>query len=201
MRQLLFSQAWLDARLTKKCTQQITWVSSLGRWLRQIGTDERRRVNHEQTSPRSFLWVQRTIHSTGSLNQCRGVAVRWRNQKESLHLLGSCHISLSRQNLPQRSIVWPIRAPVAFAFKMTNAAFEPNGSPHQRDRVVPLVILYRLASNRNQTRRSVSSIQFSSRLAVATSPASSQVPCASRIRKANSRLSSRSSASMVCGST
>ena len=38
----------------------------------------------------------------------------------------------------------------------------------------------RVASNRNHTRRSVSSIQFSMRLAVATSLSSSHSPCASR---------------------
>lgn len=37
----------------------------------------------------------------------------------------------------------------------------------------------RVASNRNQVRRSASSIQFSNRLAVATSPYSSQTPCVS----------------------
>ena len=54
----------------------------------------------------------------------------------------------------------------------------------------------RVASNRNHTRRSAWSIQFSSRLAVATSPCSSQSPCVSRMLAASCLLSSRSSASM-----
>src|SRR5258706_1393722 len=59
----------------------------------------------------------------------------------------------------------------------------------------------RLASNRYQTRFSVSSIQTSSRLAVATSPRSSHTPCASRMCAARRWLSSRNSASMSSGLT
>src|SRR5207302_1167329 len=59
----------------------------------------------------------------------------------------------------------------------------------------------RLASNRNHARRSASSIQTSSRLAVATSPWSSHTPCVSRMRSASRALSSRSSASMSSGVT
>ena len=54
----------------------------------------------------------------------------------------------------------------------------------------------RAASKRNQVRRSASSIQTSSRLAVATSPCSSHRPCVSRMRAARCLLSSRSSASI-----
>ncbi|MGY4487867.1 hypothetical protein ACVWWR_007058 [Bradyrhizobium sp. LM3.2] len=59
----------------------------------------------------------------------------------------------------------------------------------------------RPVSYRNQIRRSVSSIQFSSRLAVATSPYSSQSSWTRRISRVNCWLSLRSSASMSCGST
>src|SRR5690606_24202726 len=58
-----------------------------------------------------------------------------------------------------------------------------------------------LASNRNQTRPSASSTQFSINDAVAMSSCSSQSPCSSRSRAIISRLSSRSSASIVCGGT
>src|SRR5262249_37532694 len=59
----------------------------------------------------------------------------------------------------------------------------------------------RVASNRNQTRRSASSIHTSSRLAVATSRCSSHTECVSRIWEISRWLSSRSSASMSCGET
>src|SRR6266436_223607 len=59
----------------------------------------------------------------------------------------------------------------------------------------------RLISDRNQVRRSVSSIQTSIRLAVATSRCSSQTLCASRRRAARVLLSSANSATMSDGST
>jgi len=59
----------------------------------------------------------------------------------------------------------------------------------------------RLASNRNQVRRSVSSIQTSIRLALAMSLCSSHTPCTSRRLAASALLSSRNSASMSDGST
>src|SRR5882724_412671 len=59
----------------------------------------------------------------------------------------------------------------------------------------------RFISDRNQARRSVSSIQTSIRLAVATSRCSSQTLCASRRRAANVLLSSANSAIMSKGST
>lgn len=59
----------------------------------------------------------------------------------------------------------------------------------------------RLASNRNQTRLSASSIQFSSRLALATSLCSSHSECASRICAVSWLLSSRSSANISRGVT
>src|SRR5438874_7100260 len=61
--------------------------------------------------------------------------------------------------------------------------------------------LPRLISDRNQVRRSVSSIQTSIRLAVATSRCSSQTLCASRRRAASVLLSSANSATMSGGST
>src|SRR6202011_3873593 len=54
----------------------------------------------------------------------------------------------------------------------------------------------RPASKRNQVRRSASSIQVSSKLALATSPCSSQGPCVSRICAASCLLSLHSSANM-----
>src|SRR6059058_2438679 len=59
----------------------------------------------------------------------------------------------------------------------------------------------RFISDRNQVRRSVSSIQTSIRLAVATSRCSSHTLCASRSRTARVWLSSASSAIMSAGST
>src|SRR2546423_15346984 len=59
----------------------------------------------------------------------------------------------------------------------------------------------RFISDRNQVRRSVSSIQTSIRLAVATSRCSSHTLCASRRRAASVLLSSASSATMSRGST
>src|SRR5947207_6096059 len=59
----------------------------------------------------------------------------------------------------------------------------------------------RFISDRNQVRRSVSSIQTSIRLAVATSRCSSHTLCASRRRAASVLLSSANSASMSNGST
>src|SRR5215471_14052471 len=50
----------------------------------------------------------------------------------------------------------------------------------------------RVASNKNQVRRSASSIQISSRLAVATSPCSLHRSCVSRMRATSHLLSSRS---------
>src|SRR6266513_2280044 len=67
-----------------------------------------------------------------------------------------------------------------------------------------LLIAYcrpRFISDRNQVRRSVSSIQTSIRLAVATSRCSSHTLCASRSRAASVWLSSASSAIMSAGST
>src|SRR5947199_9923484 len=59
----------------------------------------------------------------------------------------------------------------------------------------------RVASNRNQRRRSASSIQFSIKLAVATSSCSSQIACVSRKLATSCLLSSRSSACMSNGLT
>src|SRR5881396_4008499 len=59
----------------------------------------------------------------------------------------------------------------------------------------------RFISDRNQVRRSVSSIQTSIRLAVATSRCSSHTLCASRRRAASVLLSSANSAIMSKGST
>src|SRR5207302_11222804 len=59
----------------------------------------------------------------------------------------------------------------------------------------------RFISDKNQVRRSVSSIQTSIRLAVAMSRCSSQTLCASRRRPANVLLSSANSAIMSDGST
>src|SRR5438128_1001301 len=59
----------------------------------------------------------------------------------------------------------------------------------------------RFISDKNQVRRSVSSIQTSIRLAVATSRCSSHTLCASRRRAASVLLSSASSAIMSFGST
>src|SRR5262245_6787954 len=59
----------------------------------------------------------------------------------------------------------------------------------------------REASNKNQVRRSASSIQFSNTLAVAISPCSSQRPCVSRNLSVSRLLSSRNSASMSIGVT
>src|SRR6266480_1659606 len=59
----------------------------------------------------------------------------------------------------------------------------------------------RVISNRNQVRRSVSSIQTSIRLAVAMSRCSSHTLCASRRRAASVLLSSANSATMSEGST
>jgi hypothetical protein len=59
----------------------------------------------------------------------------------------------------------------------------------------------RFISVKNQVRRSVSSIQTSIRLAVATSRCSSHTLCASRSRAASVWLSSASSAVMSAGST
>src|SRR5262249_13484026 len=59
----------------------------------------------------------------------------------------------------------------------------------------------RVASNRNQVRRSASSIQFSIKLALATSSCLSQIAWASRKLAASCLLSSRSSASMSRGVT
>src|SRR6266487_4369407 len=61
--------------------------------------------------------------------------------------------------------------------------------------------LPRFISNKNQVRRSVSSIQTSIRLAVATSRCSSQTLCASRRWAASVLLSSANSAIMSDGST
>lgn len=63
---------------------------------------------------------------------------------------------------------------------------------------LPMVSSYslRLASYRNHERCSASSIQTSSRLALATSPCSSHNACVSRMRAASSLLSSCSSPSM-----
>jgi heme O synthase-like polyprenyltransferase len=60
---------------------------------------------------------------------------------------------------------------------------------------------YRVASNRNHVRLSASSIQFSSKLALATSSRSSHSVWVSRIAAVNCLLSSRSSASMSLGVT
>ncbi|MGY3291953.1 hypothetical protein ACVWWP_005020 [Bradyrhizobium sp. LM3.6] len=75
-------------------------------------------------------------------------------------------------------------------------AFRPHDIPSAYDFGPPRPVSYR-----NQIRRSVSSIQFSSRLAVATSPYSSQSSWTRRISRVNCWLSLRSSASMSCGST
>src|SRR3989475_2456617 len=61
--------------------------------------------------------------------------------------------------------------------------------------------LPRFISDKNQVRRSVSSIQTSIKLAVATSRCSSHTLCASRRRAANVLLSSANSAIMSKGST
>jgi hypothetical protein len=62
-------------------------------------------------------------------------------------------------------------------------------------------LYFRVLSNKNQERRCVSSIQFSSRLAVATSPASSQSACVARMLRTSSWLSWRSSLNMSMGVT
>src|ERR1700745_1262575 len=67
--------------------------------------------------------------------------------------------------------------------------------------VLSAYCLPRFISDRNQVRRSVSSIQTSIRLAVATSRCSSHTLCASRRRAASVLLSSASSAIMSRGST
>src|SRR6266446_3549943 len=59
----------------------------------------------------------------------------------------------------------------------------------------------RFISDKNQVRRSVSSIQTSIRLVVATSRCSSHTLCASRRRAASALLSSANSAIMSAGST
>ena len=75
----------------------------------------------------------------------------------------------------------------------------------QRNAVMPVCLVQelplRLVSKRNQTRCSVSSIQFSRTLVLATSPCSSQSERVSRMLARRSALSSRNSASMSCGST
>lgn len=74
--------------------------------------------------------------------------------------------------------------------RRSGAAFYDGAAPHS--------CVLRVLSNRNQVRRSPSSIQFSRKLAVATSPYPSQSRWVTRISRTNIALSSRSSASISC---
>ncbi len=66
---------------------------------------------------------------------------------------------------------------------------------------IPTYAPRRVLSNRNQARRSASSIQFSKRLVVATSLCSDVSSCSWRISPTSCLLSSRSSASISSGVT
>src|SRR5438552_14942457 len=94
-------------------------------------------------------------------------------------------------------------APIFIIDVDASRVFFSNGDVrHCNSTFPPMVQLRsRFISDRNQVRRSVSSIQTSIRLAVATSRCSSHTLCASRRRAAIVLLSSASSAIMSKGST